>query len=219
LTAAADIALSGHLVEIGWHRMHGDLVQALVGCGRLAEAAEAARAFHDRAVLTGHPWSAAVSRFGLAQVAAADGAVDDAIREFERGLAEPALAQMPFERARGQLGLGVALRRANRRKDARAVLSEAEGLFHSIGARPWLERARAEAGTISGRAADPDGLTAMQQRVALLAAAGRTNAEIAQELFLSVRTVESHLAAVYRKLDARSRTELAATLRSAAAAP
>lgn len=50
----------------------------------------------------------------------------------------------------------------------------------------------------------------MERRVAELAAAGRTNAEIAGELYLSVRTVESHLAATYRKLGVRSRTELAA---------
>lgn len=212
LTAAAEIASSGRLVEIGWHRMHGDLVEALVGCGRLTEAAQASRAFRERAELTGHPWSAAVSRHGLALVAAAAGRLDDAIQEFDRGLAEPALVQMPFERARGLLGLGVALRRANRRKNARAVLAEAENLFDSIGARPWVQRARAEAGAISGRAGDPDGLTATQYRVVSLAAAGRTNAEIAQELFLSVRTVESHLAAAYRKLGARSRTELAARL-------
>ncbi len=218
LTAGAEIASSGHLVEIGWHRMHGDLVEALVGCGQLTEAAQAARAFHERAELTGHPWSVGVSRRCLAQVAAATGDFEAAIREFNQGLAEPVLAQMPFERARGLLGLGVALRRANRRKDARAVLAEAENLFAAIDAGPWVERARAEAGAISGRTGDPEGLTAMQQRVAALAAAGRTNAEIAQELFLSVRTVESHLAAAYRKLGARSRTELAALLRAVAAA-
>jgi DNA-binding CsgD family transcriptional regulator len=216
LTAAAELASSGRLVEIGWHRMHGDLVEALVGCGRLMEAADAARAFQERAEHTGHPWSAAVSRRALAQVAAATGKLEDAIQEFERGLAEPVLAQMPFERARGLLGLGVALRRSNRRKDARAALAEAADLFESMGAKPWLERARAEAGAISGRAGDPEGLTAMQYRVAMLAVAGRTNAEIAQELFLSVRTVESHLAAAYRRLGARSRTELAALLHAVA---
>jgi DNA-binding CsgD family transcriptional regulator len=214
LTAAAEIASSGRLVEIGWHRMHGDLVEALIGCGRLTEAAQAAQAFRERAELTGHPWSAAVSCRSLAQVAAAAGQLDDAIREFDRGLAEPVLEQMPFERARGLLGLGVALRRANRRKDARAALAEAENLFDSMSAGPWVERARAEGAAISGRASDPEGLTAMQYRASMLAAAGRTNAEIARELFLSIRTVESHLAAAYRKLGARSRTELAALLRT-----
>jgi DNA-binding CsgD family transcriptional regulator len=55
-------------------------------------------------------------------------------------------------------------------------------------------------------------LTSTERRVADLVAAGRTNAEVAAELFMSQRTVESHLSRIYRKLDVRSRTELSRTL-------
>jgi len=69
-----------------------------------------------------------------------------------------------------------------------------------------------EIGAVSGRVASPLVMTAMEARVAGLAAAGRTNREIASEEFLSVRTVESHLSSAFRKLGVRSRTELAARL-------
>jgi DNA-binding CsgD family transcriptional regulator len=213
LTAADAIVSAGRLVEIGWHRMHGDLVEALATAGRSAEADAAARLFRERAVQTGHPWSLAVSARALGLVATGAGRFEDATQECEESLASHGMAEMPFERARTLLVLGAARRRANRRRSAREALDEAGALFEKLGSGPWAARARAEAGTISGRTAGSEDLTAMQRRVAALAAVGRTNAEIAQELYLSVRTVEAHLAAVYRKLGARSRTELAAIFR------
>jgi DNA-binding NarL/FixJ family response regulator len=120
---------------------------------------------------------------------------------------------MRLERARTLVDLGAAQRRANRRRAARDSLDEALTLCAAIGATPWAARAAAEAAAVSGRSAAAEELTEMQSRVARLAATGRTNAEIATELFVSVRTVEAHLAAAYRKLGARSRTELAAMLR------
>ena len=219
LVAADGIDTAGELVEIAWQRVHGDLVEALVGCGRLAEATEAAHAFAARATKTGHPWSAAVSARGIGQVHLAAGHLDEAVAAFEGSLARPAMVEMPFERARSLLVLGGALRRANRRRDAREALQDAAAAFDGLGSGPWAAKARAELGTVSGRAASADDLTAMQRRVAALAAVGRTNAEIAQELYLSVRTVEAHLAAAYRKLGARSRTELAARMAGTLAGP
>ena len=69
---------------------------------------------------------------------------------------------------------------------------------------------------ISGRAPASDELTETERRVAELAARGRTNKEIAAELFMGVSTVEAHLSHVYRKLGIRSRTELAGRLEEAA---
>ena len=84
--------------------------------------------------------------------------------------------------------------------------------FERLGAAVWIERARAELGRGGGRARE-DGLSAAERRVAVLVAAGRTNREVAAQLFLAERTVAGHLTRVYAKLGVRSRTELARRLR------
>lgn len=81
-----------------------------------------------------------------------------------------------------------------------------------MGARLWVERAREELARIGGRAPS-GGLTPTEERVADLVAAGRSNKEVADALFVSVRTVEANLTRIYAKLAIRSRTELA-SLRS-----
>jgi len=83
--------------------------------------------------------------------------------------------------------------------------------FEELGAATWTARARAELGRIGGRTR-AEGLTAAERRVAELVAAGRTNREVAAELFLGERTVASHLTHIYAKLGIRSRTELGLTL-------
>jgi DNA-binding NarL/FixJ family response regulator len=81
-----------------------------------------------------------------------------------------------------------------------------------LGAAAWEARALEERRRIPGRTAGGPDLTAAERAVAELAAAGRSNREIAAELVLSVRTVESQLSAVYRKLELRSRAGLAVAL-------
>ena len=103
-------------------------------------------------------------------------------------------------------------RQAQRRRAAREALEQALAIFEQLGAPLWAEKARAELRRISGRRAASDELTETERRVAELAAQGRTNKEIAAELFMGVSTVEAHLSHVYRKLGVRSRTELAARL-------
>ncbi len=93
-------------------------------------------------------------------------------------------------------------------------LDEAWAVFHALGAAAWEARAADERRRIPGRAAGSGDLTPAERAVAELAAAGRSNREIAAELVLSVRTVESQLSAVYRKLDLSSRARLAAALAS-----
>ena len=72
----------------------------------------------------------------------------------------------------------------------------------------WVESAQAELSRIGGAGSAGDVLTEVERRVAKLAVAGRTNREIADTLFMSVRTVEGHLSHIYRKLGIRGRTEL-----------
>ena len=80
-----------------------------------------------------------------------------------------------------------------------------------LGARLWAEKARAELKRISGRTPASEALTETERRVAELAALGRSNKEIAAELYMGLSTVEAHLSHVYRKLDVR-RAGLAARL-------
>jgi DNA-binding CsgD family transcriptional regulator len=118
-----------------------------------------------------------------------------------------------LERAHVLVELGGAMRRARRRRDCQEPLREALQLADSMGARALAETALEElraTGARPRRAAfsGVDSLTPAELRVARLAAEGLTNREIAQELFVTAKTVQTHLSSVYRKLDAGSRQEL-----------
>lgn len=116
---------------------------------------------------------------------------------------------MPFELSRTLLVLGAAQRRAMQRRAARESLSEALGIFESLGAPLWADKARAELGRIGGRAPANGALTPAERRIAELLARGLTNREVAAELILAVHTVEATLTRIYGKLGVRSRSELA----------
>jgi len=97
----------------------------------------------------------------------------------------------------------------------KSVILFSEGLiFEGLGAAAWVERTRAELARIGGRAASSVDLTPTETRVAELVAAGSTNREVADALFVSIHTVEANLKRIYRKLGIRSRTELASTFPS-----
>ncbi len=119
---------------------------------------------------------------------------------------------MPFDRARCLLVAGRAHRRARRKAPAREALDRAAVEFDALGATAHAAQARAEAARIGGRAAAPFALTETENRVATLAARGRTNRAIADELFVSPKTVEANLARAYRKLGITGRAELNAAL-------
>jgi DNA-binding CsgD family transcriptional regulator len=136
------------------------------------------------------------------------------------------LADSParLEHAHALADLGAALRRANHRADARPPLREALDLAHACGARPLEERVRRELRAAGGRprrarSSGAAALTASERRIAEMAAGGLTNAEIAQALFVTKKTVEAHLGNAYRKLRIRSRGELAKALAEGEAAP
>ncbi len=120
-----------------------------------------------------------------------------------------------FERARTELCLGERLRRARRRTEAQAALQRAAATFGRLGAAPWAERADGElAAGGNSRSSSPDTLaarlTAQELQIALAVASGATNREAGIALFLSEKTIETHLSHVYRKLSLRRRSELAA---------
>jgi DNA-binding CsgD family transcriptional regulator len=146
-------------------------------------------------------------------VAASQGDVNEAEALLEQAVAESAAVGDPIGRARALLALGRVRRRAKKKRASRDAIQSAVELFDECGADEFAGAARAELGSISGRRRH-EGLTPSERRTAALAADGRTNREIATELFLSVSTVETHLSHVYAKLGIRSRTELARTLES-----
>jgi DNA-binding CsgD family transcriptional regulator len=118
-----------------------------------------------------------------------------------------------LEHARALVDLGAAMRRDNRRAEARGALEEGLDLAERCGAAALAETARTELLAAGGRSSDPYGeglaqLTVSERRVAELAAEGRSNPEIAQALFVTRKTVETHLGHVYRKLDIAGRGEL-----------
>jgi DNA-binding CsgD family transcriptional regulator len=189
-----------------------DYAEALLELGRI-----------DDAVRVIDLWEADAMRLAcervLAQVtrcrglvAAARGAVDEAVSLLEQAAARHNEVGDAFGRGRALLALGIVLRRARRKRPAREAIHAALGDFEQLGAATWVEKAHAELGRIGGRMRE-EGLTAAERRVAVLVAAGRTNREVAAELFLGERTVAGHLTRVYAKLGVRSRTELARRLR------
>ncbi len=195
-------------------RFLGDLVEAAVLAGEL-DLAE--RVLADRLETVARrqplPWTQAMAYRGRGLLDTARGDLSDALVAFDRAVDvyDTTLA-MPFERGRTLHARGQAHRRAGHRRAARADLSAAAGIFEHLGARAWLRRATLELARIGGRPTIGPALTTSERRVAELAASGRSNREIAAELVVSVRTVESQLSAVYRKLAVRSRGQLATTL-------
>jgi len=119
-----------------------------------------------------------------------------------------------LEHARALVDLGAALRRANRRSEARDPLSRALDLAQRGGLRLIARRARDELLAAGARPrrdllTGPGALTPAEHRVAALAAEGRSNREIAEQLYITMRTVETHLTHAFQKLEITSRTELA----------
>jgi len=135
-----------------------------------------------------------------------DAALQESVRVLERVGAR-------LEQARALTDLGALLRRANRRSEARTPLTRGLELAGACGATVLADRARTELAAMGARPRNVmlsglESLTPSERRVGGLAARGMSNAQIAQSLFVTLKTVETHLSAVYRKLDIASRHEL-----------
>jgi DNA-binding CsgD family transcriptional regulator len=140
---------------------------------------------------------------------------DGAEAQFNKTLADPAGDQWPFERAQLRLDHAEWLRRRRRINDAKAVLTQALSTFRRLGARSWAQRAEAELRacgvSVTGAPGEPDALwelTPQQRQIVRLASDGLTDREIGDRLFLSPRTVSSHLYRSYPKLGVASRHQL-----------
>lgn len=191
--------------------------EALVANGRVAEADALLVPHEERAAERSR--RSAVARMARARgrVEAAAGRPDRAEEAFQQAVAAAREAGFPFERAKAELAAGQFLRRAGQRRRAGELLGSAHDTFASLAAVPWTARCAGElaaAGVHPGarRSRDRAALTSQELVVARLAAAGRTNREIAAELVVSVKTVEYHLRNAFQKLGVVRRRELAARL-------
>jgi DNA-binding CsgD family transcriptional regulator len=145
---------------------------------------------------------------------------EEGVRMLREAVAVLERSPAALEHAKALSDLGAALRRSGRRGQARRPLEQSLSLALRCGAAPLADYARAELAAAGGAPADlarttPTGLdrlTPSELRVAQLAAGGATNRQIAQTLYVTLKTVEVHLTSVYRKLDLTSRSQLAHTL-------
>ncbi|MCT9935319.1 AAA family ATPase [Planotetraspora sp. A-T 1434] len=189
-------------------RMLLDLVEAALHTGRSEQARRHALAAEEARLGEISPRLELLTLGSLAMTAP-----DDQARElYEQALARPAGGRFPFEQARIRLAYGVWLRRLHANGAAREALHLAQEAFARLGARPWLARAQLElratgAGVRSGNGNRPQ-LTAQEKEIAELAATGLSNKEIGARLFLSPRTVGSHLYKIFPKLGITSRASL-----------
>jgi len=184
-----------------------DLVEAYVLAGRDAEAAALAEQLEALAAASQRPWAHGAA--SLARGLLADDG--DAVAEHcVRAIEQFAEARDTFYEARARLAYGRKLRRARRLGRARPELNAARTAFLKLGATPWVAQVDVELGAGGAVEGGPDALTAQERQVAELVAAGASNKEAGAQLFLSPKTIETHLSRAYRKLGVTSRTQLAA---------
>jgi DNA-binding CsgD family transcriptional regulator len=205
LTAGARLGMVGSLVM----RTIPDRVEAAVRAGQPELAVEAIASLDAWASRVGGGW--APSRLETCRALVAEG--DEAGAHYEESLRLAEGQGYLFDLARTQLLYGEHLRRQRRRTDARLHLRAAQEGFEQLGAEPWAARARSElrATGETARKRDPSTLTQLtpqENQIARLVAEGLSNKEIAAQLFLSPRTIDSHLRNVFSKLSLTSRTQL-----------
>ena len=188
------------------------LIEAAVRAGDRPVADAALARFTGRAQAAGTPWAAgllAQSHALLVSEDAAEPLFQEAIGQLEKTRAAPDLA-------RSHLLYGEWLRRQRRRCDARAELRTAWEMLNSMGATAFAARADGELRATAERtrrgSAASAALTAQEAQIATLVAHGASNSEVAEQLFISVCTVEYHLRKAFSKLGVSSRAKLGARL-------
>lgn len=185
-----------------------DDIEALVMLGRLDEADDLLSRLAERGRSTNRPWALATTDRcrGLLEAARGDSAA--ALRALEHAVIEHGRVGQPFELARTLTVKGEVERRARQKRSARESLEHALRTFETLGATLWANRARSELSRVGGASVAPGELTPSEQRVAELAMDGLTNRQVAEALFVSVKTVEASLSRAYHKLGIESRREL-----------
>lgn len=196
----------------GVSRFHGDHIEALIADGALHEARERLVELEGLALQARRVSAQAVARRCRGLLAATDGDHEGAVALLHEALALHDAAPITFERGRTLLVEGLSHRRAKAKREASRVLGEALAAFTDVGAASWVARVDAELARVGGRADSPLELTASERRIAELAGSGLTNRQVAEQSFISPKTVEANLARIYRKLGISSRAELGAKM-------
>lgn len=204
----ADFERSPRATEIFVTPFLPDAAEALIQLGRFDEAQRLIDAVETNGHRLDRPWMLASGARCRAMLLAGGRDLSAASAAAQRAMAEHERLPMPFERARTQLLLGEILRRQRSRESAGAAMRAAADTFSELGAPLWERRARSSLERINFGRTDAKLLTPAERRIADLAAAGKTNHDIASALFISPKTVEVHLSRIYRKLGIRSRAEL-----------
>jgi DNA-binding CsgD family transcriptional regulator len=185
-----------------------DAIAAYLAAGRPADA----RRIVDRLDSCPLPsrWPAATAAAGRAALALHEGNLETAEATFARAARLIEGVPMPLAQCRTLTGYGALLARRGQRDHARQLLTSARHRAQSCGSGWYADQALAELRRAGGRALriPPGQLSPQEKAVARLARAGRTNRQISAELYLSVNTVETHLAHTYRKLGISRRSEL-----------
>jgi len=197
----------------------GDLAEAAARTGRTADARQIVAAFRPGPGDRVAPWTRVALVY--ADPLLTDG--DDAGPKFAAALAAD-LTGWPWYRARLLLEYGAWLRRRRRVAEGRPPLRTARQICEAYGLRPWAERARQELRATGEPGCQPPaeqlaGLSPQELRIALLAAEGLSNRDIGQRLYLSPRTIGSHLYRMFPKLGISSRTQLRSVLGPADGSP
>jgi DNA-binding CsgD family transcriptional regulator len=187
-----------------------ELVEAAARSGAGERAASALGVLSETTQASGTPWAKGVEARSRALLVEGE----EAERLYREAIELLKPTRLRVDLARARLLYGEWLRRERRRADARAELREAHELFSEFGMEAFAERARVELEATGEharkRTVDTLGdLTPQEAQISRLAAQGRSNKEIAAQLFISPNTVEYHLRKVFRKLDVKTRVELA----------
>lgn len=197
--------------EPGWLWWQADYIEALWRAGRTPEANEQLDVLEAQAAAVGRAWpTAAVERSS-----ALLGRGADPEERFAAAIEGFRSISAPFEEARTLLLRGEHRVRDGRTSEGARDLAAARTIFDRIGARPWSDRASVARGEAEGGLPSlASRLTAAELRVAMAVGHGASNRQAAEQLFISVKTVDFHLQGIYRKLGVRNRTQLAAIVLS-----
>jgi DNA-binding CsgD family transcriptional regulator len=185
-----------------------DAIEALVSLGRLDEAEALLDRLERQGRTSDRPWAIATAARGRGLLAAARGDLSAARSALDQALVEHRRLPQPFGLARTLLVKGEVERRAKQKRAARSSLEQALDLFQTLGAPLWAQRARDDLARVGGAVLPSSELTPTEQRIAHLVGEGKKNREVAEALFISVKTVEANLSRIFHKLGVRSRTEL-----------
>jgi DNA-binding CsgD family transcriptional regulator len=185
-----------------------DAIEALVSLGRLDEADRLLDRLERQGRAQDRPWAIATAARARGLLTAARGDLPAARSTLEQALLEHRRVPQPFELARTLLVKGEVERRAKQKRAARSALEQALGIFQSLGAPSWAQRAQDDLARVGGTVPPSSELTPTEERIARLVGEGKKNREVAEALFISVKTVEANLSRIFHKLGVRSRTEL-----------